>query len=333
MTGSRTRITVYVPTRERPPLLRQALSCLRSQTLARDRFRVIVADNASADETGSVVAEFSDLDVIHLRRERNIGLVANWCGAAAHLDTEFFHFLSDDDLLAPFHLELALARMDAEPGLGAFATGVLYGSGLWERDASRGDLRLGDAWLDPQDGICRWTTERWLAAHSIYSAVCINACLVRSDILHGIEPLFDDSLRPIMDRWLMAQIGARAICATSPWPTCFLRVHGGNAIHGGGLEDIEDVARASAARVLGLARELGIDLVEFWRVFFATQATERPDLVTLIERCYPPDLANRATDGRRGPGRRLDALPLPSALRRRLRDARARWRRSRRRRG
>jgi len=60
-------------------------------------------DNASTDETPSVIAEFGDLPIVHRRRERNVGLVANWCGARDFLDGDFLQFLSDDDLLAFAH--------------------------------------------------------------------------------------------------------------------------------------------------------------------------------------------------------------------------------------
>ena len=326
-------ITVYIPTFNRAAKLREALTSLRLQTIRKDRFRVVVADNASTDATTQVLAEFSDLTIVHVRRERNLGLVANWCGAREFLDCEYFQFLSDDDLLAPYHLEFCLRELEARPAVGVFGTGVLYGEGLWEPSTSRGDLRLGDRLLHPGDRCCHWSRASWLAAHSIYSAVNLNACLFRVAALRDIEPLFDDSVAGITDRWMMAQVGAQTTCVTTPWPTSMLRVHADNAIHGTGLVDIEDLSREVARRVLDLADRCGADLATFWTDYFRECGRERPDVANLIRRAYPADLANRILAGIGSPRRFLDAWPLPAAFKDNLRDTRARWRRWRRARG
>jgi len=320
-------ITVYLPTFNRGPRLREALTSLGLQTLPRDRFRVIVADNASTDDTGEVIRGFADIPIVHIRRDRNVGLVANWCRAADFFDSEYFQFLSDDDLLAPYHLEFCLRQLEARRDVGVFGTGVIYGEGIWEPDTRRGDLRLGDSLLDRRDFCCHWSREGWLAAHSVYSAVNINACVFRTAALRGIEPLFDAAVSPIIDRWLMAQVGARTSCVTSPWPTCALRVHGDNAVHGTGLEDIEDVARDVARRVLDLAGGCGVDLAGFWKRFFRDSGRDRRDVADLIRHAYGADLAAAILEGVDSPSRRLDRWPLPPGLKDGLREWRARWRR------
>jgi len=320
-------ITVYLPTFNRAAKLRQALTALRRQTLGKDRFRVIVSDNASTDATAAVVSEFRDLPVVHRRHEQNLGLIANWCGAGDFFDTDFFQFLSDDDLLSPFHLELCLRELEARPDVGVFGTGVLYGDGLWEMNTRRGDLRLGDRLLDASDHCCHWSREAWLAAHSIYSAVCVNACVFRTAVLREIDPLFDSSIAALTDRWMMAQVGARAACVTTPWPTCALRVHGENAIHGAELADMEDVSHEIARRVFDLAKRHEVDLAAFWRRYFQAADAPRPDVASLIRHSYPPDLAAAILAGVEAPPRTMDAWPLPSSVKVAIREWRARWRR------
>jgi glucosyl-dolichyl phosphate glucuronosyltransferase len=51
-------VSVVIPTRNRAPLLRAALLSLQQQTLASDRFEVLVIDNGSTDDTAAVVQEF-----------------------------------------------------------------------------------------------------------------------------------------------------------------------------------------------------------------------------------------------------------------------------------
>ena len=53
-------LSVIIATRDRAPLLNSALRSLEAQTLAADRFEVIVVDNASSDDTAGVVAAFGD---------------------------------------------------------------------------------------------------------------------------------------------------------------------------------------------------------------------------------------------------------------------------------
>lgn len=320
-------ITVYVPTFNRAAKLREALTSLRLQTLDRSRFRVVVSDNASTDATPDVVAEFADLDVLYRRREENRGLAANWCGAADFLDTEYVQFLSDDDLLAPFHLEYCLRELEARPDVGVFGTGVLWGDGLWERNTTRGDLRLGDRLLDAADRCVHWSSEAWLAAHSIASAVNIMACVFRSRALRGLEPLFDASVSLVTDRWMMAQVGARTCCVTTPWPTSLLRVHGGNAVHGSGILETEDFAREVALRVLRLADSMGLDLVGFWRRYFAAGGAERGDVARFIAHAYPAELARAILGDAPRRRRRLDGWPLPGHVKDAVRVIRARWRR------
>jgi glycosyltransferase involved in cell wall biosynthesis len=320
-------ITVYVPTFNRAAKLRECLTSLRLQTLDKSFFRVVVSDNASDDETPAVVEEFADLAIVHRRQSRNVGLIANWCGVRDFFDGEYVQFLSDDDLLAPFHLELCRRELQRRGDVGVCGTGVLYGAGLWESDTRRGDLRLGDRLLDSNDRCVHWTREGWLAAHSIYSAVNLNACLFRTEALRAIEPLFDASVAALTDRWMMAQVGLRTSCVTTPWPTCVLRVHGENAIHGTGLVDIEDVAREVAGRVLSLAEREGIDLVGYWKGYFRASLASRADVASLIHHAYPADLAARCLEGSSASQRTLDRWPVPAGLKVKLRQWRARLRR------
>src|SRR5438045_4824539 len=67
------------------------------------------------------------------------------------------------------------------------------------------------------------------------------------------------------DRWFMARVGAKTECVTSPWPTCTLRVHGNNLVHGTRNDDLIIASRLNATRVLKLAQHKWHDLVGFWR--------------------------------------------------------------------
>jgi len=71
-------LTIVICTHNRARLLGGALESLEGQTLGRDRFEVIVVDNASTDDTGQVVSLHAERGKIDLRcvKEPELGLDA-----------------------------------------------------------------------------------------------------------------------------------------------------------------------------------------------------------------------------------------------------------------
>ena len=105
-------ITTIIPTYRRPQLLRRALRSVLRQTFA--DFRVCVYDNASGDDTEAVVSHVAAGDgrVSYFRHPSNIGGAANFLHGMRHVQTPFFSFLSDDDVLLPRFYETALAGFE-----------------------------------------------------------------------------------------------------------------------------------------------------------------------------------------------------------------------------
>jgi glycosyltransferase involved in cell wall biosynthesis len=96
---SKPLITTIIPTYRRPKLLRRAIKSVLNQTYP--HFQVCVYDNASWDETADVVAEIAKKDArvkYHCHAE-NIGAIRNFNYGMVHVNTPFFSFLSDDDIL------------------------------------------------------------------------------------------------------------------------------------------------------------------------------------------------------------------------------------------
>ncbi len=100
--GGDSVLSVIVTTYQRHAALRDCLTALTRQTLPRERYEVIVVDDASEPSAGPVVEAFADrLDVTFVRLDENVGL-----GAArnAGLDAargDILFFLDDDDEPAP----------------------------------------------------------------------------------------------------------------------------------------------------------------------------------------------------------------------------------------
>jgi len=112
---SKLLITTIIPTYRRPKLLKRAIKSVLNQTYP--YFQVCIYDNASGDETAEVVAEFAKKDprVKYYCHKENIGAVKNFNFGLARVNTPFFSFLSDDDILLPNFYETALKGFEKHP--------------------------------------------------------------------------------------------------------------------------------------------------------------------------------------------------------------------------
>lgn len=107
------RVSVVVPTRDRPDTLRQALESIRALEADDLTFEILIGDNGADPQTKVVAAEFG---AIHLPVAQNGAGAARNAGLAAATG-EFIAFLDDDDVWLPGHVRPHLAMLDAEPDL------------------------------------------------------------------------------------------------------------------------------------------------------------------------------------------------------------------------
>jgi glycosyltransferase involved in cell wall biosynthesis len=110
-------IAAVVATRNRENRLRLAIQSLLAQTLPRDRYEIIIVDNASDDGTSALVRGLQAEAVnLHYVYEARTGLScarnAGWRRAKAPLVA----FLDDDAVAAPDWLERLLAAFSGNPG-------------------------------------------------------------------------------------------------------------------------------------------------------------------------------------------------------------------------
>ena len=113
-------ITTIIPTYRRPDMLRRAIKSALNQTYT--NLQVCVYDDASGDETASVVVELKKEDkrVKYFCHPENIGYNRNHVYGLEHVDTPFFSFLSDDDALLPDFYQHAIDNFAKYPDAGLF---------------------------------------------------------------------------------------------------------------------------------------------------------------------------------------------------------------------
>ncbi|MHB1213711.1 MAG: glycosyltransferase family 2 protein [Thiobacillus sp.] len=131
------RISVIIPTHNRPGLLREALACIRNQTFS-DWEIVIVDDGSQPPVDTELLRRDFGTQLKILRNDkplkqpyaRNQGVQAATGDVVVHLD--------DDDLLAPHALEAGLAVLERDHALELVYLGVKgFGEGAIHFDASQ----------------------------------------------------------------------------------------------------------------------------------------------------------------------------------------------------
>jgi glycosyltransferase involved in cell wall biosynthesis len=122
------KVTIAIPTFNRAAYLQQAVDSALAQSYA--NIEILISDNASTDDTASVLQSFTDPRVRVLRQADNIGMMPNWNACLAAAGGAYFIMLSDDDLLDPTAIEAMVAMFEdgARRGAGVSSdeVGIVY---------------------------------------------------------------------------------------------------------------------------------------------------------------------------------------------------------------
>jgi abequosyltransferase len=108
-------LTVAIPTFNRAWCLKELLPLLIDQVKDEPRIELIISDNASPDDTPSVVQDFvaRGLPVRYVRNTQNIGADANFLQCFEQARGKYVWIFSDDDLIVPGALKKILNYCEA----------------------------------------------------------------------------------------------------------------------------------------------------------------------------------------------------------------------------
>ncbi len=307
-TGS---VTVVVPTRNRARWLRSCLASVLAQT--HPRLEVVVADNASTDDTADVVAAFDDPRVRYLRRPTDLGLIESFARAAAGVDSDHLLLLGDDDLLTtPDVVATLVAVLDANPSVGMVHSGFdLIGEdgGVLRRD------------VDWTDGLTADTVEpgRVFLERTMRSScrVCSSTALVRADVGEAAGWFRPADLPPIdLGMWL--RLSLLADVAFVHRSLVSYRIHGtshsaalGPVVEDGYVLGPELIDRVHEVK-LAFLEEHRAEVPDAGRLRRLAARRRRQELLTYARRCtlperrFGPTARTLALVGRRAPGLLLD---------------------------
>jgi glycosyltransferase involved in cell wall biosynthesis len=215
------RITVGIPTFNRAEMLRESIESVLSQP--RSDLRLVVCDNASADDTADVVASFNDSRLAYVRSDVNVGMIGNLNRAIGLAETEFLVLLPDDDLLYPGYFDAVMDVFDRYPRAGLVHTAfdlIDHESALLEADRNLLGTSEPVVVESGHQFLKRSMRVSWPVCFS--SAMYRTAAIVGSGGLNAEEEPFADLpmwMRLALD-WDFAFLGE---------PLAAIRVHGESA--------------------------------------------------------------------------------------------------------
>jgi glycosyltransferase involved in cell wall biosynthesis len=211
------RVSVVIPTYNRAELLRQAIESVLVQTFP--QFRLLVADNASTDDTPDFVARYDDPRIEYVRRRENVGLFRNFQESLQGIETEYALLLCDDDLLRRDFLAQTVAVLDRNPRAGLVHTAfdVIDAGGAVVEHGADWTYGLTDDTVEPGPEFLA-KSMRWGCR------VCQSAAVMRTRALPP-EP-FDEADMPAIDFGLWLRIAVEWDVAYVARPLAAYRVHG-----------------------------------------------------------------------------------------------------------
>ena len=190
-------VSILIPTYNRAAYLRDAIRSGVEQT--HQDTEIIVLDDCSPDDTGSVVREFTqDPRVRYLRNDPNLGIARNWQTGIAQARGDYFCILHDDDTFDPAFVERLLQPLTRDESL------ILSFCDHWVMDAS--GRRLPVESEQATHGYKRDILPEGLL-HSFAEAALVHTIIPAGGALYRrslVTPDFVDSrARGSIDMWLL----------------------------------------------------------------------------------------------------------------------------------
>lgn len=119
-TDKNPRVTVIVCAYKTGEMIRPTLDAILAQTFR--NFRLVVIDDASGDDTTSVIRSYDDDRISVLVNEQNLGVTGSRNRGLSVADTPFIATCDHDDVWLPEKLQKQVDYMEQHPGCGAVGT-------------------------------------------------------------------------------------------------------------------------------------------------------------------------------------------------------------------
>jgi hypothetical protein len=267
-------VSILVPTYNRAVYLKVCLDSLLATTVPCE---IIVADNASTDDTAAVMATYTDPRIRYFRHETNLGPFANYNFLLQAAKHEYFCLFGDDDVALPRCFEKKLAILDHNPGV----AGVYSRAQVMDAD---GTLSNGS----PVIGMPGWSV---ITGRNDFAHLLVNCCIswqtlvFRRELydLNGAIVLEGDDLLA-RDWHYLQRISRGRFFSFLNEPTVGIRIH----------------AASTTALETGASGRTIKDMLTLWRkwlleaddppiITMATWHAFASSIVAEVQACFGPD--------------------------------------------
>ena len=171
-------VSICIPTYDRADMVGDAIRSALAQTYP--AIEVIVVDNASADNTATVVASFHDPRLRFERNEKNLGLFGNFNRCITLARGSLVHILHSDDTIPPGFTQACVNVFLAHPEVGMTFTPAVVMGGAPGGQPTTG----GDRVFHPPEGFSAILRDRGLVA--------CPSVMVRKEVYSEIGPFSTD---------------------------------------------------------------------------------------------------------------------------------------------
>jgi glycosyltransferase involved in cell wall biosynthesis len=183
--SGRPRVSVCIPTVNRPAFLREAIASVARQTW-RD-FEIVIGDNSGAPEgqrkIDAVLAEFADLPIVLKRHPVQLDAYANFNSLIDCARGEFWGCLPDDDRYCPAFLARSVKALEDHPQAAfAFADHWIMSAdgNVDERESVANSTRFGRTSL--REGVYDHSR---LFQIALNQSICLQASLFRRRVVEA----------------------------------------------------------------------------------------------------------------------------------------------------
>lgn len=117
------KVSVILTSYNHAKYLRESIESVLNQTFS--DFELIIGDDASTDESWSIIQSYDDSRIYAYRHEINRGGIINELVLSGKASSDFIAIHSSDDVWEPQKLEKQVAFLDDHPDIGAVFTNLL----------------------------------------------------------------------------------------------------------------------------------------------------------------------------------------------------------------
>ena len=133
-------VQIFIPCFNSKATLPRTLKSILAQTV--ENFKVILVDNASSDDSGSVFSAFDDDRFSVIRFEENVSLGANFNRCIELASAKYFCIMHADDEYEPNYLENMIYSLDHAPSVSmAFCNANIIDEGSRRRLSVKNEIK------------------------------------------------------------------------------------------------------------------------------------------------------------------------------------------------